>query len=840
MPGRIVPWRLLDRSSDGFIETDFGGRILHANTAAAQLLAGKGAARSGMSLAEYVHADSREAFLPLLMAPHLPDHPREAVVRLLSSHARPVNVLLSVEMEHDNEEMRLWWIIRPAADTDFTRRRLALQAEVSKAFNGMWLDPKELMTIVARSAAELIGDLCVIRIISHDRLTLHPMAIHHCNPEALEIALGVNAIQTQPFGSGPAEIILRTGKSLLIPRVDSRELYSNIGKEFQVYLDAIGVDSLLMVPLRANGEIIGTIGMSRDRGGIPYTAEDQVLLEDLADRAGMAADNVRLHGAVRDELAERSLAEHRYRIVTQATSDVVWDWDLIRGTIWRNSSLTDLLGYEPEELSEFDWWTQWIHPDDRASVVAGLEDAVARAAQTWTSEYRFMRKDGTYAHISDRGCVEVGSDGRAVRMMGAMADVSASREAAAALEASERKYRSLVENIPDILWTADAEGRPSYISPNVEKLLGLTAREVIESVGRESMDIIHPDDLAMVRDAYRALFEENRLYNCEFRVRDANGEWRWIRQHAASTYEVDGCLYADGILSDITDRKDAEYELRIFRSLMDQSNDSIFVIDPEHGRFIDVNDACCVRLGYTRAEMLEMAAVDIETTMSVNLTWEERMRTIRSFGSLTLDGVQRRRDGTTYMVDVNVKLIAVGDREFVVAVARDITERKRVEEELKIFRSLMEQSNDALFVTDPVLGRFLDVNEIAHRRLGYTREQLLLLSVSDIEDSVPGIEEWRNHVESLRNGGSRIVEGRHRRRDGTTYPAEVSIKLITVGDREFVVAVVRDITERKRVEEELKIFRSLMEQSHDSLFVINPASGKILDVNEVAHARLGY
>ncbi|MEP7219505.1 MAG: PAS domain-containing sensor histidine kinase, partial [Bacteroidota bacterium] len=151
-----------------------------------------------------------------------------------------------------------------------------------------------------------------------------------------------------------------------------------------------------------------------------------------------------------------------------------------------------------------------------------------------------------------------------------------------------------------------------------------------------------------------------------------------------------------------------------------------------------------------------------------------------------------------------------------VAVARDITERKRVEEELKIFRSLMEQSHDSLFVIDPVSGKMLDVNEVAHARLGYTREQLLSLTITDIENRFPDLEAWNHAVETgLRPVGSLIVEGSHRRRDGSSYPVELSVKLISIEDHEFLVAVGRDVTERKQTEESLRLAHDLLVKRMD-------------------------
>jgi PAS domain S-box-containing protein len=140
-----------------------------------------------------------------------------------------------------------------------------------------------------------------------------------------------------------------------------------------------------------------------------------------------------------------------------------------------------------------------------------------------------------------------------------------------------------------------------------------------------------------------------------------------------------------------------------------------------------------------------------------------------------------------------------GDTQRMLGIAVDITERRQVQEELHLFRKLIDQSNDAIEVVDPETLRFLDVNESSCRDLGYTRDELLSLKVSDIDPSVDGSCLSRIANE-LAQSGFVTVESEHRRKDGSTFPVEISLKRVDLG-RVYNVNVVRDITERKRVEE---------------------------------------
>ena len=128
----------------------------------------------------------------------------------------------------------------------------------------------------------------------------------------------------------------------------------------------------------------------------------------------------------------------------------------------------------------------------------------------------------------------------------------------------------------------------------------------------------------------------------------------------------------------------------------------------------------------------------------------------------------------------------------------DITERKQSEARLKLFRTLLDNSSDAIEVIDPATLRLFDINETDCRELGYSREELLTMTIPDIDPSFD--EDLHKMVETqMRESGSARFEGMHRRKDGTTFPVEVSSKFIEL-DKPYALSIIRDITERKRTE----------------------------------------
>ena len=135
---------------------------------------------------------------------------------------------------------------------------------------------------------------------------------------------------------------------------------------------------------------------------------------------------------------------------------------------------------------------------------------------------------------------------------------------------------------------------------------------------------------------------------------------------------------------------------------------------------------------------------------------------------------------------------------------REIMERRRVEENLRLFQDLMNQSDDSLFIINPGTGLFWEFNDSASSNLGYGREELFHLKMMDIDQNLGDAVSWRNHVREIQKKGNLIFEGLHTRKDGTSYPVEVNFKSVTYDNKKYLVAVARDITERKKVEEKLR------------------------------------
>jgi PAS domain S-box-containing protein len=163
-------------------------------------------------------------------------------------------------------------------------------------------------------------------------------------------------------------------------------------------------------------------------------------------------------------------------------------------------------------------------------------------------------------------------------------------EAKAAQLQNYEKFRRVLSNLPDVTWTSDQFGRMLYISPKVEKVLGYTEREIYAGGIEFLLSRTHPDDVGGIVAVADALFKQRKGFDIEFRYQRKDGEWIWLQNRALGAYEQEGAVRADGVIADITQRKNAEIELRektaFLEAQINSSIDGILVVDANVRRIL--------------------------------------------------------------------------------------------------------------------------------------------------------------------------------------------------------------------------------------------------------------
>ncbi|WP_435232409.1 PAS domain S-box protein [Methylobacterium sp. sgz302542] len=301
-------------------------------------------------------------------------------------------------------------------------------------------------------------------------------------------------------------------------------------------------------------------------------ARGQSMVED-----GVA---VRFVGSVRDvtarkeaELAVRA-TEERYRLVTRATNDAIWDWDLVRNHVLWNESLHSAYGYDLAQVEPTgEWWIAHVHAEDRARVEGDIRSAIAGTDTEWQHEYRFLRADGSYADVLDRGYMVRGEHGEPLRMIGAMLDLTERKRDERRLSAMNALLEQRVEErtrerdrtwsvSQDLMVVIDAKGTFRAVSPAVTKILGFAPEEMI---GGSVFDFIHPDDLPPTRAALEEATERD-LPVFENRYRHRAGGHRWMSWVAAPEGDL---IYATG--RHVTAEKEQAEALRAAEEALRQS-----------------------------------------------------------------------------------------------------------------------------------------------------------------------------------------------------------------------------------------------------------------------------
>jgi PAS domain S-box-containing protein len=292
---------------------------------------------------------------------------------------------------------------------------------------------------------------------------------------------------------------------------------------------------------------------NRRKDGSLYVEE--MSIAPVRDAGGMITKFV----AFKQDVTNRRAAEEAQRFlasIIESSSDAIVGRSpdgVIRS--W-NHGAELLYGYQADEIIG-KHAAMLVPPERRDSYYENIK-AVKQGQRVLTESFG-LRKDGERVAVSLTLSPIKNAAGEITAAAAIIRDISETRRAAEAVRESEEKYRSLVANIPDVVWTADSQGRPSFISNNVEKIYGYTPEEIYQT--GVWFERVHPDDAKLLRAAHERLLVSGQPLESEFRVQRKDGQWRWLQARAVTRYERNGTQYVDGVASDITERKRAVEEL---------------------------------------------------------------------------------------------------------------------------------------------------------------------------------------------------------------------------------------------------------------------------------------
>ncbi len=430
-------------------------------------------------------------------------------------------------------------------------------------------------------------------------------------------------------------------------------------------------------------------------------------------------------------------------------------------------------------------------------------------------------------------------------------DVTENKKAEKVLQESEERYRTLLENVEDGYYEVDLNGNYVFCNEAFARILGCGPRELS---GMNFREFTSPETADRVYRIFRTVFETGRPNKAiEIRTFRQDGTERFVEFSTFPIITAGGMTTGfKGTTRDVTEQKQAEEALleseEKYRKVVELSNDGITMV--QDGVHIFVNQKMLDIFGYTRPEeLLGQPASQVVHPQDRDRVIEiirRRQQGGPAPANYEFQGI--RRDGETIQVEVSASRIVYQGAEISLAFLRDISERKRSEEALKEseakYRNLFESAHDAICLIDG--GRLVDCNTETLVMFNAGRVQIIgktpvELSPPEQPDGRPSSEALQERIRAALEGVPQFFEWEYRRVNGTPFASEVSLNRVLVGQETYLQMIIRDITERRRMEEATREserrYRILFETAQEGILVMK---GMIfVDCNPGAERLLG-
>jgi PAS domain S-box-containing protein len=414
------------------------------------------------------------------------------------------------------------------------------------------------------------------------------------------------------------------------------------------------------------------------------------------------------------------------------------------------------------------------------------------------------------------------------------------------LRKSEERFRGIAERSFDVIAMVDMEGTITYASPSVRKIFGYSDKEVI---GKSFLEYFSPVQLSNVRQLFEGFLQGKNLEGLQLEFNKKEGTVGTVEINASPIILEGKVIGVQAVFRDITERRKAEEALREseekLRRTIESSPDAIILTDLA-GSVIECNQAALDMYGFSeKQEVIGKAGFQFISARDYEKAMESMNAILENGSAKNIEYTLLNKDGKEILVDVSASVIrdASGEPKYLVAITRDITERKRMEEALKEseekHRLLFENVNDVIFAYDPEF-TVLSISPSVERALGYKPEELVGKKFQDLNLLAPA------SLETAMNNALHVLEGERInpsiyefvKKDGTKGFGEITSSPLIREDKIIgVIAVARDITERRQMEDAIRESeektRNILQSSPDAIAVTD-LNGTMIDCNQAA------
>ena len=567
-------------------------------------------------------------------------------------------------------------------------------------------------------------------------------------------------------------------------------------------------------PVKKNGKIVGFLSIIRD------VTERKKMEEKLREN------------------------EDRLKDFLDNANDLIQSVDSEGRFVYVNKKWLKTLGYTMEELKSLTAFD--VLRDDQIQHCKGVIERVSRGESFDRVETVFVAKDGREIFVE--GCINGGFDenGRFVAIRAIFRDVTDRKKAEDRFMESESRLRTLLDATHDMVLLLDVDGRILYSNNVMAKSLGKNVKDIVNSNIRDHL----PSD---VYESRFKMFSEIQRTGKPVKFVDTRGS-RWFDNVFYPIVDERGRVVQLTVFSrDITDEKKISEALKeneeLFRTLVESAPLGIYIYDPFDERFVYVNPTLRKLAKAHGVEGVNLA--DYLTPESLELVKKrvrERLEGKRVSPQVDVEVIPP--DGEKRLVRLHTALVRYKGRKAMLAIVLDLTEEKRMqsllEENEKKYRSVMESAADGILIVDEAF-RIVSSNESAARIFGYNKEEFLGRLIFDIVPEkmrtkfMKGIK--RLNYMDVSRFTKRTIEVVGLGKDGYEVPIELSFSMYEVNGRRFFTSIVRDISERKRMERDLREreerYRTIFEASPEAI-VLFDGEGYIIDANNRVKEWIGY
>lgn len=499
----------------------------------------------------------------------------------------------------------------------------------------------------------------------------------------------------------------------------------------------------------------------------------------------------------------------RFDQLAEQSRTVIWEVDAEGRYIYVSHVAKEAWGYQPEELVGKKYFYD-LHPNEgREAFKTAMLAVFERKSQVKNFERPLQCKDGGNIWVSANAMPLLNSDNTLRCYRGSHTNITRRKLAEQRLQASEERYRGLVNTMTDVIYMVSPDGRIAFIGPQVQRY-GFTAAELLH---RSFDELIHPEDRASVMRGFRRTLATGEEMAGTFRVVTKDGGIVWFEEIGRPFRDSTGRIVnVSGMLRDVTGRKRAEEAQREaeakYRAIFENAVDGIYRASAD-GTFLAVNSALTRILGCSSPEEVLTRSNTAKQSWKIARTVREKFRQqLQSQGMVgDFEYEVRRKDGSTRWISEQAKAVREpdGTMRFYEGVIRDITEHKRAEEERTRLTAAIEQAAEAIVITD-AQGDIVYANPAFEKSSGYSVAEALGKNPRILKSGRQDEKYYQRMWETLMRGDVWHGHFMNKRKDGELYEEEVTISPVRDASGRIVnyIALKLDVTRETLLEQQLR------------------------------------